>query len=539
MTDAWITRTGSSYTWLSSGDGFYAMLKVPANTALSLRFAKPGLPACTRTIAGLAPGSVTRINVRLESQPMEVWRDDRFTTSGDLTPPGTSVEGWSRFGMDNAMAWSDRDTTQASYRGWLAPDADHFRTAGASANLASWMPYSLIGPDRVVRAKYCMYAGGQTDPGDLNQIPNLRLRLSNRFAVNSMLEVFHHNTGEQDQTQRAMDAELRPSTDPTKPSLYRVDFDPVDVPFLASNSSVEGVQRAFEAFGIYPEDQGYVAMIESVIGSYPASAMATAIPELKAYAPDGTGPGDLGVFEDAELNLANIIPGMEEGAYGTRQAEAPPSIPSYSEGPSGVTLDSADVPIDRIGVATRDFNPDRATDSYSTRARVDEGRQYSVRFHLTSTQLTNRQSQIRLRARTVKFAWSQKLEIGGAWGTDAGKTYPLNANNSIAQQALPGLGTANPDTSGSETAGGWYTMVVQTPMSADIRPEFAPGTPLSTRMPTLAAQPGLGVNAFSRRDLLVGIDLVDTLSAGIGSPFEQGNVTLDRIEVRAYDLSPD
>ena len=121
----------------------------------------------------------------------------------------------------------------------------------------------------------------------------------------------------------------------------------------------------------------------------------------------------------------------------------------------------------------------------------------------------------------------------------AGGLYPLNQNNSIAQQAVPGVGCENPDRAVTGEAGGWYTMIVHTPLSADIRPEFAPGTPVTTRMPAIAAQPGPFVNSTSRRDLLFGMDLVDTLSAGAGRFLEQGNVTLDRIEVRTYDLVPD
>ena len=210
-----------------------------------------------------------------------LWRDDSFTTSGDLTPPGTSATGWSWFMMNNAMAHADYDTTVASYRGLVAANPDHFRTTGASANLAEWMPYSLIGPNRVVRSKWCMYGASNT-AGDLNQMPNMRLRLCNRFAVNSMLEVFHHNTGEGDPIQQAMDAELRPSTDPTSPSVYRVDFDLVDVPYLKSNASVEGAQRAFEAYGIYPEDNGLIAMVESVIGSYSTRLVSSAAPTAKS-----------------------------------------------------------------------------------------------------------------------------------------------------------------------------------------------------------------------------------------------------------------
>ena len=240
---------------------------------------------------------------------------------------------------------------------------------------------------------------------------------------------------------------------------------------------------------------------------------------------------------EAELSLTKLIPSEEEGGFA--EPDTSGTQPTYQEGTWGITLDATAIEADRIGVATRNFNPDRATNDLPGRVRVAEGRQYAARFHLTSTQSTNRQAQIRLRARSAKFGWSQKFEIGGAWGTDADKTYPLNANNAIAQQSLPGAGCANPDTSGTETAGGWYTLMMNTPMSADIRPEFPAGTPLAERMPILCAQPGPGVNESSLRDLMLGMDLVDSLSAGLGAPLEQGSVTLDRIEVRVYDVVPD
>ena len=115
----------------------------------------------------------------------------------------------------------------------------------------------------------------------------------------------------------------------------------------------------------------------------------------------------------------------------------------------------------------------------------------------------------------------------------------FSTNNSIAQQSLPGIGCQNPDRNTTDTAGGWYTLLMYTPMSVDVRPEFPDGTPLSTRMPVLTAQPGPGIDAPSRRDLKVGFDLLDTLSQGAFHDLEAGNFTLDRIEVRVYDAVPD
>ncbi|MCX7719547.1 MAG: hypothetical protein N2111_14250 [Candidatus Sumerlaeaceae bacterium] len=481
-----------------------------------------------RNQAGEREGAVWRFRTRMESPMFDPIMGDTLT-SGSLQPPG-SLEGWSSFAFNSALAWPEYSTTAGAYLAYVTPSPDLYRISGVMANYDGWLPYEAVDSNNVVRAKYYMYAGGQPNPADLNQIPNLRMRLSNRFAVNSMVEVFHHTND--NPTQTAMDRELRPSTVATSPSLYRVDFDPLDVPYLAANATVEGITRAFEAYAIYPQDQGFVAMTESVIGVYPSSAVTTAVAPVKVYE-----PADLALFNPLEMSLINLIPRKGEGEFGVPDPLTSP--PVYSETTGGITLDAANVPTSRIGLGVREFNPDRNTNNYPSRVRVEEGKQYIIRWHLTSTQQVNQQAQIRLRARSAKFAWSQKFEVGGAWSTGAIGMYPLNENNTIAQQSLPGFGTLNPDRESGDLSGGWYSMVFHTPLSADIRPEFPPGTPISTRMPNLAGQPGPGVNAFSRRDVFLGIDLVDTISGGEGRYLEAGNVTVDRVEIRTYTLVPD
>ena len=275
-------------------------------------------------------------------------------------------------------------------------------------------------------------------------------------------------------------------------------------------------------------------MSESVIGTYNTYCLPEASEPQKVFARGTTDAGDLKQVYAADLDISNLILGSAVGEYPTREASPPAgTLPTYSESSAGIKLDAANVPTNRVGVIAREFVPGA---TYPSLIRVDEGKQYKVRWHLTSTQASNLQSQIRLRARAIKFAYGQRLEIGGAWGT-GGTT--LNANNTIAQQALPGVGTLNPDKYTTDTVGGWYTLLMYTPMSADIRPEFAEGTPLSSRMPTICAQPAQGVDAASRRDLRVGCDLLDTISQGVNRDLEKGNYTLDRIEVRTYDAVAD
>ncbi|MEI7903519.1 MAG: hypothetical protein WCK89_25040 [bacterium] len=456
------------------------------------------------------------------------WQDDTFTTGG-IAPPG-SVTGWGSFGFQSAaLGWPDYDSAHHAYRACVPQSPDHYRVSGVIANWTEWMPYSFVGSANYVRVKYYIYTGGQSDPNDGNQIPNMRLRAQTRFAVNSMLEVFNH-TNDANPAQTAMEQELRPSRYPSNPSLYRVDFDPVDVPCLRDHAGEEGIQCAMEAYAIFPQDNGFVAMCERVIGTYPAALLSHDGPAAKVYAPSGGGAGDLAVKFAGELDIANLIPGAGEGVYATRDTSAPPDqLATHTGSSAGITVDSRNVPANRVGYVSREFTP---ANTFPEALRVEEGKQYKVRWHLTSTQQTTLQSQMRLRSRSIKFGWSQKYEIGGA---QAAGSY----TNVIARQALPGAGCQNPDKYTTDTQGGWYTLLMHTPMCMDIRPEFAAEIPLAGRMPNICAQPGPGADAASRRDLRVGIDLVDTLSGGEQRDLEKGNFLLDRIEVRVYETVPD
>ena len=352
-----------------------------------------------------------------------------------------------------------------------------------------------------------------------------RLRVSNRFAVNSMLEVFNHLNS--DPATDPIARELRPSSDPARPSLYRVDHVPVNVPYLLDNANTEGVSRGFEAYATDPQDNGYVALAESHIGTYPTWALDETISDAREWFATGSDAGGLRLsLPGASLSIMSLIPGANPGDFPVNETDPATPEPVHSESSAGVTLDTSAVPPNIIGVAIRDFTAGTDRTKF---IRVEEGIQYRIRYHLTSTQQSNRNAQVRLRARTARFSWAQKVEIGGAYAAGV-------ANNTIAQQALPGVGSLNPDKIASEN-GGWYTMVFHSPLNGDIRPES--GGTLGLRMPNLSTQPGPGVNADSRRDLRLGLDLIDTLSFGPNAALEEGRVTVDRIVVTENYLVDD
>jgi subtilisin-like proprotein convertase family protein len=479
-------------------------------------------------------GNVRRFSLLFYSYeccPSITVTDEDGFDSDPSQPPGSST-GWSIFGMNTpSFAFGQYAGGTSSLQSVVASDATRFRISGWLANQAEWLPYASVGANNYVRGKFYLFAGGQSNPAEQNQIPCLRARLSNRFAVNSMLEVFGHLNS--DPGSFAHYAELRPSNVSTSPSLYRVDMDPIDVPYLVANGATEGILRGFETYALDPQDNGYIALAESVIGTYPASLTSTSTAANQTYTTGGASAGDLALVDPILFSALALIPSAGEGVYSTDDPNPSTPRPTHSAGVFGVTLSSVAVPTNRIGVGAREIYPGPNPAVYP---RVEENKQYHVRWHLTSLQYSNRNAAIRLRARSAKFGWSQKKEIGGAWATGSSV---LNENNSIAQQALPGIGTQNPDKYTTDTLGGWYTLIMHTPMSTDIRPEFAPGTPLAMRMPLMVAEPGPGSGSNSRRDIRFGFDLVDTLSGGTNKNLEEGHVTLDRIEVRSYSLVSD
>lgn len=466
-------------------------------------------------------------------------RRDSFTT-GAIQPAG-ALTGWSTLGASTpGFAKARYDSANTAYIGEVCRDPYRFRISGVVGNATEWVPYSAIGTGSYVRAKFYMYYGGVDNPSDPRQIPNLRVRASSRFAVSSILEILHHQRLDPNNT--TLSTELRPSSDPSRPSVYRVDFDPIDVPqmnhvtYVNGQPYPEGVMVAFETYALEPLEQGYIGMTEYVIGTYPAQEIADSLAApAQVYEPSASDAGSLRLINSsAELAIFNLLPSTYAGDSPAADWSSSAKC-TYSEAgtnsanpPPGITLDSTQVPGRRVGAALRDFHPGPDAARY---VRVEPGKQYKIRWHVTSTQNSNLNTGIRFRGRSIKFAWSQKYEISGAFAAGT-------VNNSIAQQALPGIGCMNPDKNGNEN-GGWYTLLMNTPMSPEIRPEFDEGASIEQRMPNIAAQPGPGDPNPSRRDLRVGVDMIDTYSQHPNNRAEKGNFTVDRIEVRTYPLVSD
>lgn len=462
--------------------------------------------------------------------------DDLFSTAN--AQPGGAADGFTIMGAtsgDATLNAFDYDQTQGAYRIRVFSDASRYRTAGWLNNRLEWLPYSSIGAQNYVRGKFYIYAQGAPSFGQLNEIPNFQMRLSSRFGVISNLMVGNHNSA--DSAWDSVVRDLRPSTDPTKPSVYRLDFDPIDVPYLATTTG-EGVGAAFEVFSIEPQENGYICLSELNMATYPAALAAdTRAVASKVFAPTGTDAGNLKVYGPlTDLKVFNYAPPPAGSPAGTNYVmETDGTLGTYTEDGSGIYLDTRSVPVDRIGVVERYFFPgaiDGSVDNVD-RIRVEEGKLYKVRWHVTSTQPTSQQAGLWLEQRSARFSYISGLELGGAYVASSA------SNQAIVRQSLPGVGCLNSDKLVANENGGWYTGLMNSPLSVDIRPEFSAGTPITTRMPGLALQPGPGVDATSARDVRLHAVLYDTISAAPGKNAEAGYFKIDRIEVRVLPQIPD
>jgi len=336
------------------------------------------------------------------------------------------------------------------------------------------------------------------------------------------------NSGSGSVNNDALDADIQPNKTPSTPSIYKVDLDSPDTPRLVTNAANEQYLRAFELYGQAIPMNGSLAMTESQIGTYPAAAVADQGPSLspvtastgliKSYVGGASG-GDFG-FNGNGTNYNQTIAKYFNGTF-----EGGGGQPVVTANANGIAMDTLAVESDRLGIAAYDMfggteEYPRTTATRQIAARVEPGKLYKLKFHLTATKNSNTQPLIRLRGKSLAFDWTSTLEInGGAIGGTSGQ---------IIVEVAPGVGNQLPaaDRIGGETTGGWYNLIMTTPMDPQIK----------AVQPTLSAQdpPGVttlvGNNSTSRRDIQLGVDMIDDFNAGPGAT-ETGQIQLDRAQI--------
>jgi hypothetical protein len=160
-----------------------------------------------------------------------------------------------------------------------------------------------------------------------------------------------------------------------------------------------------------------------------------------------------------------------------------------------------------------------------------------VSFRVNTAQNSNSVPYLRFRTRTAKFSWSSQLELNGARALDS------TDGRTLLAQVLPGAGNGmalNSDTRDND--GFWYNVIIPSPLDRRIRADRQTmgNETIAQLFPLLANEPGPGENAPSRRDILVGFDVVDTLSFGTQHTAEAADsIRLNRIEVRIYPELPE
>jgi hypothetical protein len=483
-----------------------------------------------------AVDSDTTPSVDALSGGFAVLKTDAFTTSsgwGALGQVGTNFTaaiGTRQFDpVNTALAATVTGSNRYAIIGWIE-------------DAASDVPFSDIGTGKFVRGKFSIFysgAGDSASPTLANLVPNFRMGLRTKGAVNTVLEINHNAETAGSIAQFPTTRELGPSKNPALPSVYRVDLAPLAVPFL-TNSTTEGVQRAFETLhsvGNASFVVGTLSLTDSSIGSYPAlSDGPTPIAALNTGgAPNAADFDNAGIPTSGQnVNVATLInvtdPNGPPASYWN-----PTSLTvnlgflsgaSITKSPSGITVNTTGLSTASAQVLDAPI-PGPFGQTNATRARISADKIYKISFRLKHNGASDTTPFVRFNARTVGFGYNTTFELLGGRGL---------AGDGLAAlaQVMPGTGNQVP---GTTIDGTTYNLLLNSPLSADIRADVSGS--LATKFPTLAAQPGPGVNAASLRDLNYGFTVVDSLSFASPTATNAAEVanglTLNLIEVREYD----
>lgn len=444
-------------------------------------FRDAGVPAngnWTLTVTdGFAPlaGELVSWSISLNSKVS-------FTCSPTQTAMTSSLAS----GMNGWFGYTagDPDSQQVTYNPGSPATLRLTTYRSPQARVPAWQSpgVDLINiPNQIYRFSAWVFRSGQENMSVQSFIPNMRLRAQVRFAMSNMAEYFFDPTQFDPETNEAMLA-IAPSTDPTRPTRYFVDFDPVDVPALFD--PVQQVRGTIENFSIYPDEHGSLEITEARIERYAAPSDEEGV-LLRTYTPEDFA----GIFYVSRGNMAN--PDIF--------AEGPYPSPTVSVTSNGVTLDSRGVGNEGTSFVTFDFVPADGNDPI-----IKPGKMYRIRYHVSSSTPSDNNPQFRLRARSIKWSYDNLYEVGSARAAGP-------ENNLIAAQALPGKGTKNPNRRANEKVGGYYDLYFHPPA-------------------VLPADPNL-------RRLRFGFDMIDGVF-GIPTPEQigvEGEFTLDSIEVWEFD----
>lgn len=428
-------------------------------------------------------------------------------------------------------------------------DADGSDPGEGGYRILGWqhqtiMDYDDVGAGNFVRGKFYVHAPDNSFFDPVNEVPNFRLRVTQgQGAVNAAVHYEYAQTGNSvsyepiyellNNPSNEIQAGywIRPSNLPATPSLYRVDLDAVDVPASVGGS----VGALFESYTTANVSDGTLALTKVTLGTYTAKTdgQGTLLLSYDKSTGLGGGTGGAKTLNAGGFNQENNF------VFGRRQdlflppGDAGPFASLSDQGAGGLVGDTAPVDENLFGIGLLSVI---STDN-ANRARIEAGKLYRAKFYATAPVATSTtdpnetvQGNLRFRVQTAAGSISYLLDMTG------GQSSLVNDGETkqVAGEALPGIGSENPETdAGLDTAGedgGWYTVLMSSPLNAggiraDTGDEFY----------LLGDAPGPGSSEASARDITLGVDLISlprTLvitEGGSPVPFQGPNRSVVRI----------
>lgn len=495
--------------------------------------------------------------------------------------------GWVENGLNSTAADGAEDVDRTDNTGAVNPATPTVtqtdlgtivRASSGRYRVLGWtnktgVPYP--GASKYLRGKFYVYTNnGAADA--TNKYPNFRARLQHGGAyvgVTNFQYAATGNTGgaagnfpysltDVPLNETNAGQYLKPSRTAAKPSLYRVDFDPVDV----SAAGARPIIPTFETFAYNDPAAANIFLTQCVIGTFPAltDAAGTAIltyNNLTTLALQGIKADFTGLNAEGD-----VTPGYKQGVFlGSGGTFATQNVTSGA-GSTGLLVDTgATNPsyTNQFIIGAQDVI---ATNN-NARGRLVPGKYYRGRFYATSDVPTTaaafgtqRQGNLRFRLQTASNVVNCYQDFVGDIRSDALTPAGATGVNGyrdgvIGGQAMPGSNSANPDNvaaagikpTGSFN-GGWYTVLLPNPLDGDIRRDVNPaGTVDAATFGNLFNAPGPGDPALSAKDIRAGMDVYSnptnlkvSNSIGVVNNFFDANrarVALTAVTVYEYNAS--
>ncbi len=460
--------------------------------------------------------------------------------------------GWQQSGIDSAEV----DITSAT-----AGQLDIIvQPAIARTRILGWgngslLPYDSVGATKFVRGKFYVTTSNAF-AAPTNQVPNFRLRVFNEGPVAGAAHFEYAQTGytapahepfyalANNPTMEAFANSLRPSGTAATPSIYKVDFDPVDVPAAVGTD----IGAFIESYTAQDPANATLSLLEFAMATYDAKSDAegTLVYEYNratglADAASAGGVKELGAGafnHEANFEAGRrqdlYLPGTDAGPYA--------SVTDAGTGATGGLIGDTDaVSQDVFGIAILNVFSTAEAD----RLRIEANKLYRARFYATAVVPTTSanlateiQGNLRFRFQTVSAAASYMLDLGTLAGFS---TTPQG--DALAAQVLPGIGSQNPEqdaalnTAGE--AGGWYNVQIASPLDVDaIREDQGDNFGL------FGAAPGPGSALPSGKDVALGVDLIQipdslVVAPGVEVPFGRANRAYVRVAaIKVFTYAP-